>query len=291
MLIILLVLFVYRAHKTQNFDGAFFKGYPAHSLRPCACAFKYMRRFHSSRAVRRLALGWPSIATRVFAKILAFLAWVLENSDSIGHHFYDCLLESSDEGSMQLLDGCSFLEELLGVEGCLQRIKEGSSSSREIKKELIDLDFSSLLEESKTHSSTSVAAEIAESTSWLKIWDLALDYGPRSTSAIQALFSTMTRTMCGSAPCGFCEDSVTTTYLDHFLLCHLPTNCPGMSKEDIIGELKKANPDINYIIRLYSLLIICPPLDQSSNVFLTSTLTLLLFLFLFTSECPRAYMN
>ena len=208
-------------------------------------------RFHSSRAVR-LALGWPSITTRVFAKKLAFLARVLENSDSIGHHFYDCLLESSDEGSMQLLDGCSFLEELLGVEGCLQRIKEGSSSSREIKKELIDLDFSSLLEESKTHSSTSVAAEIAESTSWLKIWDLALDYGPRGTSAIQALFSTMTRTMCGSAPCGFCEESVTTTYLDHFLLCHLPTNCPGMSKEDILGELKKANPDINYIIRLFS---------------------------------------
>ena len=103
----------------------------------------------------------------MFAKKLAFLARVLENSDSIGHHFYDRLLESSDEGSMQLLDGCSFLEELLGVEGCLQRIKEGSSSSREIKKELIDLDFSSLLEESKTHSSTSIAAEIAESTSWL----------------------------------------------------------------------------------------------------------------------------
>ena len=70
---------------------------------------------------------------------------MLKNSDSIGHLFYNCLLdhESPDEGSnMQLLDGCSFLEELLGVEGCLQRIKEGSSSSREIKKELIDLDFS-----------------------------------------------------------------------------------------------------------------------------------------------------
>ena len=101
---------------------------------------------------------------------------MLENSDSIGHRFYNCLLESSDEGPMPLLDGCSFLEELLGVEGCLQRIKEGSSSSREIKKELID---------------------------------------------------------------GFCEDSVTATYLDHFLLCHLPAICPGMSKEDITGESKK----------------------------------------------------
>ena len=114
-----------------------------------------------------------------------------------------------------------------------------SSSSREIKKEFIDLDFSLLLEESKTHFSTTVAAEIAESTSWLKIWDLALDYGPHGTSAIQALFSTMTKPMCGSPPCGFCEDLVTATYLDHFLLCHLPTNCPGMSKEDIIEELKK----------------------------------------------------
>ena len=104
-----------------------------------------------------------NIATRVFAKKLAFLARVLKNSDSIGHHLYNCLLESSDEGSMQLLDGCSFLEELSGVEDCLQRFKEGSCSSREIRKELIHLDFSSLLKELKTHSSTSVAAEIAES--------------------------------------------------------------------------------------------------------------------------------
>ena len=181
----------------------------------------------------RMNSSRPSIATRVFAKKLAFLAWVLENSNSIGHHFYNCLLESSDGGSIQLLDGCSFLEELIGVEGCLQRIKEGSSSSREIRKELVELDFSSLLKESKTHSSTSVAAEIAESTSWLKIWDLALDYGPRGTSAIQAFFSIMTRPVYGSAPCAFCEDSVTATYLGHFLSCHLPANCPGKSTEEM----------------------------------------------------------
>ena len=58
---------------------------------------------------------------------------------------------------------------LLGMKGCLQRIKEGSSSSRKIKKELIELDFSLLLEEWNVHSSTSVAAEIAKTTSWLKI--------------------------------------------------------------------------------------------------------------------------
>ena len=69
------------------------------------------------------------------------------------------------------------------------------------------------------HSSTDVAAEIADSTSWLKIWDLALDYGPCGTSAIQALFKTMTRPVFGSASCGFCENSVTATYLEHSLSC------------------------------------------------------------------------
>ena len=210
-----------------------------------------LSRFHSGRAVR-LALGWPSIATRVLAKKLAFLSRVLENSNSIGHYFYHCLSETSDEGPMQLLDGCSFLEGLLGLEGFIERIKEGSSSPREIKKELIELDFSSLLDESKAHSSTSLAAEIAESTCWLKVWDLALDFGPRGTSAIQSLFNMMTRPVFGTAPCAFCEDTVPATYFEHFLSCHLPANRPGMTKEEIKGELKKEDPDITHIIRLFS---------------------------------------
>ena len=67
----------------------------------------------------------------------------------------------------------------------MKKIKEGSSSSREVKKELIELDSSSLVAELTTHSSTSLAAEIAESTCWLKIWDLALYFGLQGTSAIK----------------------------------------------------------------------------------------------------------
>ena len=62
---------------------------------------------------------------------------------------------------MQLLNGCSGF---LGLEGY---VKEGYSSIRTIKKELIELDFSSLLEESKGHSSTYLPAEIARSTNVL----------------------------------------------------------------------------------------------------------------------------
>ena len=66
----------------------------------------------------------------------------------------------------------------------MKKIKEGSSSPREVKKELIKLDSSSLVTESRTHSSTSLAAEIAESTCCLKIWDLALDFGLQGISAM-----------------------------------------------------------------------------------------------------------
>ena len=112
----------------------------------------------------------------------------------------------------------------------MKKIKEGSSSPREVKKELIKLDSSSLVTESRTHSSTSLAAEIAESTCCLKIWDLALDFGLQGISAIQSLFSTMTQPVFGSAPCTFCEDMVTTTPLEHFLSSHLPANQQRMMK-------------------------------------------------------------
>ena len=150
-----------------------------------------------------------------------------------------------------MLDGCTFLEGLLGRQGFTERIKEGSSSPKEIKKELFELDYSSLLVEAKDHSSTSLAAEIGESTNWLKIWDLALDYGRRGTSAIQSLFRVMTRPVFGSAPCTLCDDTFQETYLHHYLSSHLPASQPGMTENDIKDVLKMENPDISNIIRLF----------------------------------------
>ena len=64
--------------------------------------------FHSGLAVH-LALGWPSIATRVL------IGWMLK--DSICHDFYCCLSETSDDGTPQLLNDRSFIE---GLEGFIR---------------------------------------------------------------------------------------------------------------------------------------------------------------------------
>ena len=73
--------------------------------------------FHSGCAVQ---LGWPSIGTRVLAKKLAFLSWVLKNSLLLQ-------LRYRMKALCKLLDGCSFLN---GLEGFVERIKEDSMRSR-----------------------------------------------------------------------------------------------------------------------------------------------------------------
>ena len=175
------------------------------------------------------------MATRIFLKKLAFLSRILENPDSISHRTYISLTQSTTERSIKLIEGCSFLEAHLLLEGFVARVKDGSSSIRELKKELLNIDSINLLEECKIHHSTYLAAKIATSTSWLKIWDLALDLGPRGTLAIQLLFKTMTRPVFGSAACSLCQQSISTTFFDHIITHHIPArpSDPHLNEEDI----------------------------------------------------------
>ena len=62
---------------------------------------------HVSTQVVPFILHWdgPLLPLECLLKKLAFLSRVLENSNTIGHNFYNGLLESSIEGSMQLIAG------------------------------------------------------------------------------------------------------------------------------------------------------------------------------------------
>ena len=63
-----------------------------------------------------------------------------------------------------------------------------------------------------------MAAEVASSISWLKLWDMALDYSPRGTASLQALFRELTRPSFGSKPCHLCDiDHLCVPYFDHFI--------------------------------------------------------------------------
>ena len=117
------------------------------------------------------------MTTRIFRRKLAFLSRTLENPDSISYQTHIRLSQAKSDGSIKLLEGCFFLEAQLHLEGFVSRAKDGSSSIKELRKELLKIDPINLLEECKTHNSTHLAAKIASSANWLKIWDLALDFG------------------------------------------------------------------------------------------------------------------
>ena len=76
------------------------------------------------------------------------------------------------------------------------------------------------------HNSTAVAANICRSASWLRLWDMALDYGPRGTAALQALYRTLTRPEIGRDPhvhvCVVCEVELDVSYFEHYSVCHHP---------------------------------------------------------------------
>ena len=58
----------------------------------------------------------------------------------------------------------------------------GMSDLRAIKNGVLQVDWSTCITEASHHSSTVLASQIASNTSWLKLWDMALDHGPRGTN-------------------------------------------------------------------------------------------------------------
>ena len=77
----------------------------------------------------------------------------------------------------------------------------GFSSLRTLRKEITEADWKLCLTEASSHPSTSLAATIATHTTWPKLWDMALDHGPRGTVSLQTIYHTLTRPTFGKTPC------------------------------------------------------------------------------------------
>ena len=67
------------------------------------------------------------------------------------------------------------------------------STLKDVKKQLLKKDWECCVVQASQHASTAVAAQVASSVSWVKLWDMALDYGPHGTKSLQALYRTLTR--------------------------------------------------------------------------------------------------
>ena len=100
-------------------------------------------------------------------------------------------------------------------------------------------DWMTCVTEASDHDSTAIAAQIAKNVSWMKIWDMALDHGPRGTECMKALYRELTRPQFQKGVCHLCSNVFQGPYFHHFILTHKSLSDP----EQIIFSLLHADSD------------------------------------------------
>ena len=134
-----------------------------------------------------LALRWPSVTVRMFVRKPSLLSKVSDEGNSIGSQAHHKILSGS------YIQECRAMEGKLSCQGSTDAMLSAQSTLREIKREVLQADWEACTTETSRHNSTAIASRIAADTSWMKLWDMALDYGPRGTDSLQALYRELTR--------------------------------------------------------------------------------------------------
>ena len=191
---------------------------------------------HHSTLSTRLGLRWPSVTARILISKLSLLVKLREGEDSIGSQIFS----SVPQGSLSLVQECRQLEERLSCKGCTNSLLNSQSSLKEKKKDILRTDWDSCIMKASDHCSTTIAAQIARNVSWVKLWDMALDHGPRGTEHLQALYQELTRPQFQKGVCHLCESQFQGPYFNHFTLSH--TRLPD--PEQIISCLSHSDSDI-----------------------------------------------
>ena len=119
------------------------------------------------------------------------------------------------------------MEHSLDCDGVTDTVLNSETTPKEVKKHILKVDWETCVSTASQHSSTIVAARICSSTSWLKLWDMALDHGPQGTSALQALYRTTTKPKTGQN-CSVCGSTVEDTYFEHYTINHTPISNPEL---------------------------------------------------------------
>ena len=121
--------------------------------------------------------------------------------DFIGCHIFS-KPAAKDPQSLRIIQECRYLEDRVERHGATDNILNSETSLKEVKNRILKVDWENCITEASQHSSTALAASISS----MKLWDMALDYGPRGTAAMQALYRTLTKPRLDQNTCAICGD-------------------------------------------------------------------------------------
>ena len=200
---------------------------------------------HFSGKVVRLALQWPAMSTRVLIRKLKFLSRLTSDSNDvelISKEIFSSLA-AVDVYKLSIIQQCRMLESSLGtgvLAMCLNEPGKASSIVAEQKPHLISKDFQLLIEHSLSHKSAKLVAEVVQTTSWCRLWDIALDRGVKGTRGLQTLLREMCRPIFTNSVCTLCEADIdqNSLWFEH-ICCKHPDIVNNRSVSQVITSLCK----------------------------------------------------
>ena len=149
---------------------------------------------------------------------LTFLKRVVSGDDVVSSHAFRTLA-AGDVNRIQLVQECRYLEENLATSFTTRILKQASEvDARELRKSIIAKDWKQTLQQALSHQSSKMVAKVAEVTSWMKIWDVTLDKGPRGSKSMLAMLFEITKPAFGSKPCPHCDIKELDSSLFHHLM-------------------------------------------------------------------------
>lgn len=213
-------------------------------------------KFYSGDAVR-IGLHWPSMATRILTRKLLFLSKLLSTQHAkaiISRVFTSLAIDNIYDTS--IIQQCRMLEshtrtDCIGT--CLSNLDTVSETAKHLVKDLLKEDYNNLIADQTTHTSTKLIVCVANDTSWNRLWDLALDKGPKGTKIMQLLFRVLSKPHATTNFCIKCDHSVekTVNLFQHAINVHPEVIGINNFRQDILENLNSCDCLFEKLTLLY----------------------------------------
>ena len=207
------------------------------SLNPTKCEVVLVSPSKPEESAPIAILGGKALTPHLNAKCLGYWwSWDLSASKAVDEAIKNIgnkIFSSFNQDSLRLTQECRAMEGKLSCHGFTDALLS-------VKRHVLQIDWEACITDASHHSSTAVASRIASETSWMKLWDIALDYGPRGSSSLQALYRELTRPQLQPGVCHLCGTTLDTPFFHNYTLYHTPLSDP----ERIINSLLSASSDI-----------------------------------------------
>ena len=198
--------------------------------------------FHSNTTVH-IGLDWPSMRARVLMRKLNYLRQLVGVSeDKLSSQIFHAFA-GRDVSELTIIEQCRHLESVYEI-NFTSEILTSADSWASIQKRILSADKELRVNRANTRRSLKHLSAIHSEISWLKIWDMVLDYGIQGSKSALCLFGTLSHPLFGDRPCPRCKTSIPedVTYLEHLTCNHQELELSSVEK--IMELLISASPDL-----------------------------------------------